>query len=242
MSVPSRFYTELAAWWPLVSPPSEYAEEAADLLPSLTAAPDAPPRTLLELGCGGGSLAWHLKPHLALTLTDLSPQMLEVSRAVNPECVHVAGDMRTLDLVRTFDVVLIHDAVMYMSDEASLRAALTTAARHTRSGGGLVVLPDFVEETFAPASDAGGHDGPDGRGLRYLEWTWDPVPGDGRFMAAYAFLLRDADGTVTVEQDVQVEGLFPRAAWRRWLHDAGFDASSRPDPWGREVFVGRRRP
>jgi hypothetical protein len=28
-------YSDLAVWWPLLSPPSEYLEEAADLLPSM---------------------------------------------------------------------------------------------------------------------------------------------------------------------------------------------------------------
>ena len=241
MSGEHRFYTDLAAWWPLISPPGDYVEEAADLLPALLGAPDAPPRTLLELGCGGGSLAFHLKAHVQLTLTDLSPQMLDVSRAVNPQCEHLAGDMRTLDLGRHFDVVLMHDAVMYMADEASLRAALATAARHCRPGGGLVVLPDFVEETFTPDSDASGYDAADGRGVRLLEWTWDPVPGDGRFTTAYAFLLRHADGTVSVERDVHVEGLFPRASWLQWLGDSGFEVTVRRDPWQREVFTGRRQ-
>jgi SAM-dependent methyltransferase len=241
MSHSYRFYTDLARWWPLISPPGDYVEEAADLLPSLLGAPDAPPRSLLELGSGGGSLAFHLKGHFALTLTDLSSQMLEVSRAVNPECEHLPGDMRTLDLGRRFDLVLMHDAVMYMADDASLRAALATAARHCRPGGGLAVLPDCVEETFAPDSDVSGYDGPDGRGVRMLEWTWDPVPGDGRFTTAYAFVLRHVDGAVSVEHDVHVEGLFPRASWLRWLDEAGFEVTMRRDPWHREVFVGRRR-
>ncbi|MGH9323842.1 MAG: class I SAM-dependent methyltransferase, partial [Vicinamibacteria bacterium] len=90
-----RLYTDLAEWWPLFSPPSHYVEEAADLLPVLLEAPDAPPRTLLELGCGGGSLAYHLKARLQLTLSDRSEPMLAVSRAVNPECEHVLGDMRS---------------------------------------------------------------------------------------------------------------------------------------------------
>jgi hypothetical protein len=36
-------------------------------------------------------------------------------------------------------------------------------------------------------------------------------------------------------------GVFPRAAWLNWLDQAGFAATSRPDPWDRDVFVGRKR-
>src|SRR5262249_47405911 len=161
-------------------------EEAQDLLPTLLAAPDAPPATLLELGAGGGSLAYHLKGHLTLTLSDLSPQMLANSREVNPECEHVVGDMRTLDLGRIFDLVFIHDDIMYATDEASVRATLGTAARHCRPGGGLVVVPDHVRETFEPETSHGGQDAPDGRGLRYLQWSWDPDPSDTTFEVAYA--------------------------------------------------------
>ena len=95
-----KMYVDLASWWQLLSPPSHYAEEAADLLPTLVGTPDAPPRSLLKLGCGGGSLASHLKRHLQLTLSDVSPQILAVSQQVNPACEHLLGDMRTLELGR----------------------------------------------------------------------------------------------------------------------------------------------
>ena len=126
-----RLYTELAAWWPLFSPPSHYVEEAGDLLPVMLGAAGENPATLLELGCGGGSLAFHLKNRLRLTLTDRSEQMLQVSRQVNPECEHLQGDMFSLDLGRRFDLVLIHDAIMYATSPDSVRAALATASRHT---------------------------------------------------------------------------------------------------------------
>jgi SAM-dependent methyltransferase len=234
-----RMYADLASWWPLLSPPEEYAEEAADLLPSLLAAPDAPPATLLELGSGGGSLASQLKGQLQLTLTDPAPQMLAVSRALNPECEHIEGDMRTLDLGRTFDLVLIHDAVMYMTTPADLRAAFATAARHCRPGGGIAVLPDCVTETFDGDANCGGADAPDGRGLRYLEWSRDPEPGDASFEVVYAFVLRHADGTIETTHEVHRNGLFARADWQRWMREAGFRVTSRIDRWGRDVFVGR---
>jgi SAM-dependent methyltransferase len=236
-----KMYRELATWWPLVSPPSDYVEEAADLLPMLMEAADAPPRTVLELGCGGGSLASHLKAHFRMTLSDISPEMLHQSRLVNPECEHVLGDMRTLDLGRTFDLVFIHDAIMYAIDEAFLKAALATAARHCRVGGGVVIVPDYVRETYEPEHSAQGEDGADGRGLRYVEWSWDPDPHDTTYEVAYAFLMRDPDGSTSVEMDRHREGLFPRESWLTWLDEAGFTATSRIDPWERDVFSGRKR-
>jgi SAM-dependent methyltransferase len=235
-----KLYTELASWWPLLSPPAHYVEEAADIIPTLQAAPDRPPRTLLELGSGGGSLAFHIKRHFQLTLSDRSEQMLAVSSRVNPECEHVAGDMRTLQLDRQFDLVMIHDAVMYLTDEASLRAAFANAYRHCRPGGAVVILPDNVTETFAPETEPGGEDAPDGRGLRYLQWTWDPDPTDTTFRTVWSFLLRDASGRVAVEMDDHLFGIFPRASWLEWLRAEGFDPTSRMDPWNRDVFIARR--
>jgi SAM-dependent methyltransferase len=236
-----RLYDDLAGWWPLLSPPVEYEAEAEDLLPRLQ--PEGLVRdrqTLLELGAGGGSLAFHLKRRFRLTLTDRAPAMLEVSRGINPECEHLVGDMRSLRLDRLFDAVLIHDAIVYATDPADVRAALRTAAVHCRPGGTVAIVPDHVRETFEPGTDHGGHDAPDGRGLRYLEWTWDPDPSDQTYTVEYAFLLRSADGTVAMDYDRHVEGLFTRAQWLQWLAEAGLPARGIIDPWGRDVFVGRR--
>jgi SAM-dependent methyltransferase len=235
-----KLYSDLAAWWPLFSPPSEYVEEAGDLLRRLRDVPGPPPQTLLELGCGGGSMAYHLKAHLRLTLTDVSPAMLAVSQATNPECEHVLGDMRALDLGRQFDRVLIHDAIMYLTEPDSVRAAIATAYRHCRPGGAAFLLPDYVRETFAPTEDDGGHDAADGRGMRYVEWVWDPDPADTTYVAAYGMLMREPDGTLHSEMDRHEEGLFPRASWLAWLREAGFAASSSLDAWNRDVFVGCR--
>ena len=79
-----------------------------------------------------------------MTLVDLSPQMLAVSRALNPECEHREGDMRTVNLGRTFDAVFVHDAIMYMTSEAdSLIAAMRNAYRHCRAGGVALFVPDY---------------------------------------------------------------------------------------------------
>src|SRR3712207_9249425 len=113
--------------------------------------PPAP--TLLELGSGGGNNAVHLKAHFAqVTLTDLSPEMLAVSRALNPDCEHLLGDMRTLRLGRAFDVVFVHDAIDYMTTREDLRLALETAAVHCKPDGLGLFVPDYVREAFEPST------------------------------------------------------------------------------------------
>ena len=145
-----RMYTDLAPWFHLLTHPSDYREEAEFVTRVVDELVDGPAETLLELGSGGGNNASHLKERFTCTLTDLSPQMLELSATVNPECEHLVGDMRTLRLGRTFDVVYVHDAVSYLTTENDLRAAIGTAATHVRPGGAVVLTPDATTEMFKP--------------------------------------------------------------------------------------------
>jgi len=129
-----RLYAGLAAWWPLFSRPEDYAEEAAWILNVLGETLGHKPRHILELGAGGGNIASHIIPHVPMTLTDLSGRMLEISRRLNPNTEHFEGDMRSLRLGKTFDAVIIHDAIMYMTTARDLVAALATRARTPRAG------------------------------------------------------------------------------------------------------------
>ena len=216
-----RFYGELAPWWPLVSPPEEYAEEAA-FTATMLASASIPVRQVLELGSGGGHNAVHLKERFTMTLVDLSADMLAVSQRLNPECEHHEGDMRTVRLGRMFDAVFLHDAIDYMVTEDDLRRAIDTAFVHCRPGGVAVLIPDRITETFVPETDHGGHDGPDGRAVRFLDWSWDPDPADTSVSTEYVFLLRHADGSIDVVHETHRCGLFPRAVWLRLLTAAGF--------------------
>jgi len=238
-----RLYKDLAAWWPLLSAPKGYAEEAAIAAETILGGARGPVRRVLELGCGGGNNASHLKARFAMTLTDLSPGMLGVSRALNPECEHEIGDMRTLRFGRTFDAVFVHDAVMYLTREKDLRAAIATAFAHLRPGGVALFVPDDTKETWRATTSHGGHDAPD-RALRYLAWSYDPDPADTTTVVAYAFLLREGARTRAVH-DRHVLGLFPRATWVRAFEDAGFSLttspylhSSFPPDAGRELYLG----
>ncbi|MEY2433319.1 MAG: hypothetical protein QOC92_3044 [Acidimicrobiaceae bacterium] len=239
-----RFYRELAVWWPLISAPEDYAEEAAFAATVITSA-SIPVHDVLELGSGGGNNASHLKASFAMTLVDLSEEMLAVSRRLNPECEHRRGDMREVRLDRTFDAVFVHDAVAYMVTEADLRQAIETAFAHCRPGGVAVFVPDETKEIFEESTGHGGHDGADGRAARYLEWTWDPDPEDTSTLTEYAFLLREANGSIEVVHETHPTGLFSRDVWLRLLAGAGFGPEAitevtSDDRTPRELFVGHR--
>lgn len=152
-----KMYSSLAAWWPMVSSPYDYREEAA-IFEEILKADCRPCRCVLELGAGGGNTASHLKRHFRMTLVDISPGMLKVSRRLNPECKHIRGDMRSVRLNRLFDAVFIHDAIMYMTTAKDLLKVFCTAHTHLRRNGCILVVPDFFKEKFKPTTEHHGHD------------------------------------------------------------------------------------
>jgi SAM-dependent methyltransferase len=237
-----RLYTDFADWFHLLTAPEEYAEEAGFYLDVISQAAGARPRTLLELGSGGGNNAFHYKHDVQATLVDLSPGMLALGQQLNPDCEHIQGDMRHVRLGRLFDAVFVHDAVCYLTTQADLRQVMQTAFVHCRPGGVALFAPDHVRENFSPSSDHGGHDEP-GRGLRYLEWTWDPDPADTTYLVDFAYLFHVEGQPTRSAYDQHVCGLFARADWLRLLTEVGFRPSVRPfehseePPGSLEVFV-----
>jgi|HubBroStandDraft_1064217.scaffolds.fasta_scaffold07092_2 SAM-dependent methyltransferase len=252
-----RIYGDLASWWRMISPPEEYAMEAAYLaamLRSATAAGQsgtaARMTEVLDLGCGGGHVAAYLKDEFSLTLVDISDHMLAVSKQLNPACVHVQGDMRTVRLNRGFDAVLVHDAIDYIIGSNELRQVIGTAAAHCRPGGIALFVPDYVEETFSDLTGAGGG-GVDlaGRTASFTERTWDPDPDDDWVQADYEFTLREADGNIQTVHETHRLSAFSRDLWLSLLSDSGFepvlDLDYHSSAAGRRpanLFIGRRRP
>jgi hypothetical protein len=87
-----------------------------------------------------------------------------------------------------------------------------------------LAAPDATRESFSETTEHGGGEDESGRRARYLEWTLPPEPGETTYTVHYAFMLRDADGTVRLVHDAHREGLFPRATWLRLFREVGLDA------------------
>ena len=238
-----RLYRDIAEWWPVLSAPEDYEEEAQFFRGVIQSTCIKPPQTLLELGSGGGSNAYHLKRNFEMTLVDIAPGMLAVSKQLNPECEHLQGDMRNVRLGRTFDAVFIHDAISYMCTETDLYQAIQTAYVHCKPAGAALFAPDHTRETFKPSTGHGGHDR-GARGLRYLEWCWDPDDSDTTVVSYMAYLLREGSDEVRCVVDRHVVGLFSHEFWLQTITRAGFQASAIPfehsesEPGSSYVFLG----
>ena len=236
-----RLYNELAHLWPVISPPEDYAEEAAHWRGAIRDNLGPGRHHLLELGVGGGHNLSHLTSEFQATAVDISPQMLELSRQLNAEVDHHLGDMRTVRLGRKFDAVLIHDAIAYMLTEDDLRAAFTTAREHLNEGGLLLVAPDLVRDEFTGAAVLTWSSKKGDIEAEIEERITDPDPTDTMVESVFTYTIKES-GSRRVERDKHISGIFPIAAWSRLLEEAGFQVERISLPgyqgYGEHLFCG----
>jgi SAM-dependent methyltransferase len=96
--------------------------------------PDA--ETLLELGCGTGSVLEQLQAHYTVTGVDLSPQMLRIARTKVPHARLLRSDITKLELGETFDVVVcVADVVNHLRPFRAWEALFARAHGHLAHGG-----------------------------------------------------------------------------------------------------------
>lgn len=218
-----RLYNDLAPWYTLLTAPGDYEEEATWYTGLLCGHARREVKRVLELGCGSGANASFMKRGFdEIVLVDLSESMLRECRALNPDLEQHQGDMRDVRLDRRFDAVFVHDAASYLLTPDDLARAVETAALHLEPGGVALFCPDDTFETFRPGVDDGGHDGPDGRGLRYLAWS-TPGPGEHTVVTDYAYILREPGGEVRVVHDRHLTNRLPQPMWIECLRSAGLE-------------------
>ena len=222
-----------------MSPPDHYKEEARYWLRELRSRLAPCRRRILDLGTGGGHHLHQLTAEFDATAVDLSEAMLAHSRRLNPGVAHHIGDMRTARLGETFDAVLVHDAISYMTTEADLLSVFATARAHLNPGGLLIAAPDDYTDTFAPPRVDYQTNRNAQTELTYVEYSTDLDPTD----TTYVFFIKRGSG-LRVEVNNHITGLFPMATWARLLTEAGFEVDRVDYPVSKDgrpmyLWVGR---
>jgi len=218
----NRLYNDLAWLWPLWGTVEDYranCESAVDLIREHSL---IEPRTILDIGCGGGKCAYHLKCHFKLTGIDISEPMLENARKLNPDCEFILGDMRSLDLGRKFDAVFMNDSINYMRNREELRAAFASARNHLHPGAVMITAAEQTKETLLQNTTHVYSASQGNLDVTFIENYYDPDPDDENFEGTFVFLIRE-DGKLRIESDNHVGGIFPLQVWRDTLTGLGFD-------------------
>ena len=97
------------------------------------------PMSVLDAGCGTGRVAIELERRgIDVVGVDLDPAMLDQAREKSPDTVWVLGDLLTVDLGRTFEMVALPGNVMIFVAEGTESAVVANLARHLGPGGLLV--------------------------------------------------------------------------------------------------------
>lgn len=132
----------------------------------------APPAALVDFGAGTGRLAIPLASQgYDVTAVEPCNEMLGELRRKDPEgrVRAIASRMQDFQSDRTFDVALcVFTVLLYLLDEASLRASLRSAADCLKTNGWLLLdIP--LWQVFRPGEVSRGH------GFR-RSWQVRPVP------------------------------------------------------------------
>lgn len=106
-------------------------------------------RSVLELGCWIGLDAEQLARHYRVVGVDIQPRLIDYARTRRPSLDLRLGDLTTIRLGRTFDVLLcVGNTMSYVHDDRGLNAAFATFTAHAHCSSLLI-----MHTLLAPISD-----------------------------------------------------------------------------------------
>jgi SAM-dependent methyltransferase len=144
------------------------------------------PASVLDAGCGTGRVAVELaRRGIEVVGVDRDPSMLTTARSAAPEVEWIEADLTTLDLGRTFDVVVMAGNVMLFTDDPD--ATVASCAHHLSPTGLLIAgfsiggrvtpsghtLPPYDLSSYDPSCAAAGLT----LAERFATWEREPYEG-----------------------------------------------------------------
>ena len=160
MTAPNRWFTKSAEVYDQIYEQVVDYDHEADVVDELVRGRLSTATSLNEFACGTGQFLERLARRYDVVGSDISAEMVAVSRAKVPDVDVREGDMRTIDWGRQFDVALcLFSSIGYVEDT---EVAVANMARHLSPGGVLIVdgwlhpdaaIDGYLSGDVYPASD-----------------------------------------------------------------------------------------
>ncbi|UMP07073.1 trans-aconitate 2-methyltransferase [Amycolatopsis sp. EV170708-02-1] len=108
----------------------------------------APSASILDLGCGTARDLAQLATSHHCVGVDLQPALIDHARQRYPDLELHVGDIRTVRLNRTFDVITcLGNTLAYLHRNNDIQAAFTTFAAHAHPGTLLIIVTQIAPTT-----------------------------------------------------------------------------------------------
>ncbi len=143
---------------------------------------DRLPGSVLDAGCGTGRVAIELaRRAIEVVGVDVDASMLATARANGPGIEWVEHDLTTLDLGRTFDVVVLAGNVPLFTPAGTQPALVGSCAHHVSPDGILVAGFQLGRGYEIDAYDADCRAAGLTLAARYSTWAQDPFRPSGSY-------------------------------------------------------------
>jgi SAM-dependent methyltransferase len=201
----------------------DYAAEATAISALVRSAhPSA--RTILDVGCGTGEHALHLRKSHGFEVDglDLDPGLLAVAREKMPDARFFESDMAAFELGHRYDIVMcLFSSIGYLKTPERVTEALRCFRAHLVEGGVIIVEPWFAPGVLR---DGPGSTRRANLGGASVERTSHTTI-EGRLSTLiFSYRFEDASG-VRVAREVHELGLFTQAEMMESFQKAGLDAT-----------------
>jgi SAM-dependent methyltransferase len=153
----------------------ELAASGADVHGEATFVRGYEPSSVLDAGCGSGRVAIELARHgVEVVGVDVNVSMLAAARATAPALTWVEADLASLELGRTFDLVVMAGNVLLFTERGTEPEVVAACARHSER----LVVAGFQLDGRCVLGDYDAWC--DAAGLTLVERfaTWDRAPFD----------------------------------------------------------------
>ena len=150
------------------------------------------PGSVLDAGCGTGRVAIELaRRGVEVVGVDVDASMLDTARANGPDVEWHRHDLTSLDLGRTFDVVVLAGNVPLFTPPGTHRALVGGCTRHVATDGVLIAGFQLDREYGIEAYDADCAAAGLELAERFSTWAGDPfAPSDTYAVSVHRFIDR----------------------------------------------------